>query len=763
MPAPAPSAKPPPSAAAAPAPQDWVQRLSEFLAREASVEAILVDPAHHTVSLATLGEVDTLQLQQKLQSVLRTLDEAHVSGGSPGPVAHRPSPGGITVRLLPNETLFEKPSCPTAPLFWKWREFAWPEPEELEQASDDEWKALAFQASICGLALAAGFATSHLASAPPWLAIAFYLVSLVAGAWDAAIDAFAKIRKGQLDIHFLMLAVAIGAVAIGAWTEGALLLFLFSASGAMEHYALHRTHREINALTRHAPKFAHLLLPDGETEDRPVDSLRPGDLLLVRPDEAFPVDGELLEGETAADESTLTGEASPVPKSVGDTVFSGTLNLWGAIRLRTTKLAAESSLQKIIRLIQRAQHLRAPSQRFTDRFGTRYTYAILGAVTAMFFVWWLGFGHAPFATSEEAPSAFYRAMTLLVVASPCALVLSIPSAILAAIAWGAKNGILFRGGAAIEKLAEIDTIALDKTGTLTTGELTIDGIESFPPGRERDVADFAFTLERNSNHPIARAITAYGKRQNLQARPLTDFRSLTGKGLRGQIEAKVTYLGRRELLAGGELAAFIGHIPEPPVSLTEVWVVHEDLIGRILLKDEIRRESKATLDALARGGIHTIMLTGDRREAAEQVASELGIQEIRAGLHPEDKVAAIKALTDARHRVAMVGDGVNDAPCLAAADVSIALGGRGSDAALEQSDVVLMRDRIEKLLTARRLSLAAKSIIRQNLAISLGTILIMVTITVLGHPHLTLGVIAHEGSTVLVCLNSLRLLFLKPG
>ncbi len=738
---------------------EWVARLTDFLSGEKQVEAILVDAQTHRVSVATLGKVDETRLKEKLDAVLRTLDET-VFSTPPTAGAGGGGTGIIQVRQLPHETLLEKPSCPTAPLFWKWREFAWPEADELEAQTQEEWKAMAWQAGICGVSLVGAWALAKTGTGPAWLPIAFYSVSLLSGGWDAAIDTWAKLRQGQLDIHFLMLAVAAGAVAIGAWAEGALLLFLFSLSGALEHYALHRTHREINALTKASPKTARVVLPSGETETRAVALLEPGDLIIVKPDETFPVDGEILEGKTAADESNLTGESHPVPKEVGDKVFSGTLNEWGLVRVEVTRLASESALQKIIALIQQAQHLKAPSQRFTDRFGTHYTYVILSVTLIMFLVWWLVLKVPPFENTEATGfSAFYRAMTLLVVASPCALVLSIPSAILAAIAWGAKHGILFRGGAAIEKLAEVDAVALDKTGTLTTGELTVHAVESFPEGREDDVAAIAYTLESQSNHPIARAITEYGKKHGLASRDLDEFQSLSGKGLRGKVDEKVCYLGRRELMESGALKDFIAQAPEPPVEFAEVWVVHEDLIGRVLLKDQIRQESKGVLAALKASGVTTIMLTGDRRGAAEKVAHELGVDDVRAGLHPEDKVKAIQELAEAGHKVAMVGDGVNDAPSLAAAYVSVAMGGKGSDAALEQSDVVLMKDRIEKLLTARSLSLSARHVIHQNLAISLGTVLLMVSLALLGNVHLTLGVMAHEGSTVLVCLNSLRLLF----
>ena len=461
---------------------------------------------------------------------------------------------------------------------------------------------------------------------------------------------------------------------------------------------------------------------------------------------------------TASDESALTGESLPVEKEVGEPVFSGTLNLWGAVEVIVRRRPAESTLQKIIRLIQTAQKLKAPSERFTDKFGAGYTLLALGATAAMFLVWWQGLGLPAFANTGGTTSAFYRAMTLLVVASPCALVLSIPSAILAAIAWGARHGVLFRGGAAIEKLAEVDLVALDKTGTLTTGELTVVGHESFPPGREQDVIELACALEANSPHPIARAITHHGKKHGVRARPVEDFESLTGRGVRGRHGGAMCLLGRRELLEEGPLAEWAKHLPPAPAELTEVWVVAPSLIGRVLLRDEIRVQSRGVLARLGADGIATVMLTGDRRHAAEAVAHEIGIDEVRAGLSPEDKVAAIQAYGAQGRRVAMVGDGVNDAPSLAAAYVSVAMGARGSDAALEQSEVILMNDRIDNFLAALHLSRRARRIIRQNLFVALGTVIVMVLASIAGLVPLTLGVFAHEGSTVVVCMNSLRLL-----
>jgi Cd2+/Zn2+-exporting ATPase len=743
----------------------WTTELIRFLEEQPGVAAVRLNTADMKVSVATLGRIDAAQLEAQIQQVLHAI-EAKLAAGrrGEGPMTQ----AGFVVRQAGSVTTVERPTCATAPQFYRWQEYSLPEEEhDAEQGhghghggEEGEWRVLSVLAAICGVAGVAGFVAQKL-GAPEWVSISLYVVALVAGGWDAAIDSWENVRQRRLDIHFLMLSVAVGAVLVGAWGEAVLLLFLFSGAGAMEAYAMDRTQREVSSLLRTAPKEATILGADGSEKVVAVDALQVGDRLLVKPGEMFAADGEVVKGETASDESALTGESVPVDKGVGAGVFSGTLNLWGAVEVTVTRLPGESTLQKIVRLIQTAQKLKAPSQRFTDRFGGNYTLLVLGAVTVMFFVWWLGFGLPPFRSVEGQSSAFYRAMTLLVVASPCALVLSIPSAILAAIAWGAKHGVLFRGGAAIEKLADIDTVALDKTGTLTTGELAVVSVESFPAGRERELLELAHALERNSQHPIARAIVRQARKENAEPREITRFESITGQGVRAQVPGGHAFLGRRELVAAGPFAQWLERVPPAPAEFSEVWVVAPGLVGRLLLKDQLRAESRGVLSALKAGGIKTVMLTGDRRHTAESVAKELGLDEVRAGLSPEQKVEIVDGFRQAGRKVAMVGDGVNDAPSLAAAYVSVAMGARGSDAALEQSEVVLMHDRIENFLAALRLSRRARRVIKQNLVISLGTVILMVIASLFGAIPLTLGVIAHEGSTVVVCLNSLRLLLGK--
>lgn len=733
----------------------WTDTLAEFLKQEPGVEAVRLDPSSRKVSIATLGTVDLRQLEKRLAETLTAIESQLVKTAK--------APAGFTLKREGEVSELAEVSCETAPKFWKWREVHWPELEPAvdAHAEESEWRELTVLASVCAVFGLAGFAASRIGAAPSWLPTALYAVALVAGGWDATIDSWENIKKGKLDIHFLMLAVAVGAVSIGAWTEAVLLLFLFSASGAMEEFAMDRTHREVSALLKSAPKKATLLPPAGGAREISIEEIGIGDRLLVKPGEAFAADGNVEKGRSASDESALTGEAVPVEKGVGDPVFSGTINLWGAVEFKVMRLPGESTLQKIIRLIQTAQKLRAPSERFTDKFGGTYTLAVLGVCAAMFLVWWLGFDLPPFQNVDGVRSAFYRAMTLLVVMSPCALVLSIPSAILAAIAWGAKHGVLFRGGAAIEKLAGINVVAMDKTGTLTTGELAVVGYESFPAGRDQEIMELAYALEANSQHPLARAIVRDAKARGVRELGLEEFQSITGQGVSGRLGGSQVLLGRRELLEKGPLAEWSRNLPPAPAELAEVWIVGRDVIGRVLLRDQIRAESRGVLAELKRLGIKTMMLTGDRRQAAESVARELGLDEVKAGLTPEEKVDAIQAEKTSGRRIAMVGDGVNDAPSLAAADVSVAMGARGSDAALEQAEVILMHDRIENFLSALRLSKRAKAIIVQNLAISLGVVVLMALAAIFGIIPLAVGVAAHEGSTVVVCLNSLRLLFGK--
>lgn len=770
-----------------------LQDLAHVMVHDPVLKAVWLDVTHQKVSYAFQGGADSAESQEQIENLLEKHGIGQLPDGQKNNAwdiisemcehgSQKALPVGVRMIFMPDAgIMLEKESCPTAPRFWRWNEINWvklkPRQAAITQAQEHaahahppdhghhhehhDWKPQLLSATICGALAIAAFIVGRDASDPTSnqqaLSVALYLAAFISGAWFPAQEVWALLQKRIVDIHFLMLAVGVGAASTGHWAEGAMLLFLFSLSGAMEALAMARTEREIQGLFKDAPKESTRIDSMGNESRIDVDAITAGMHLRIRPGEQFPVDAEVLTGSSSADESTLTGESVPVDKSPGDTVFSGTMNTWGIIECAAQCPASESSLARIITLIREAQESKAPSQRFTDRFGTGYTYAVLGASALMFCVWWLGFGIPAFSDPSGETSAFYRAMTLLVVASPCALVLSIPSAILAGIAAGARGGVLFRGGIAIEKLAEITHVAMDKTGTLTSGELEVVSVESFPAGREDEILSTAAALAHQSTHPLSRSIVRHWRAAHPQAElPATvAFRSLTGMGIAGEVDGEKVELGRRDLFD-----STWDQMPDlPPVGVTETLIGGGGLRGRILLRDQVRPESVTLLKKLYALGLKVTMLTGDRKESAQKVADEINLRDFQAELHPEGKVAAIRAWRNQGEHVAMIGDGVNDAPSLAAADVAVGMGLRGSDAVLEQADVILMQDRLENFHYAYTLSRKARRIIRQNLVISLGVIVILVLGALSSMLPLTLGVIGHEGSTVVVVLNSLRLLF----
>lgn len=744
-----------------------IREVSKILGEEPQLEAVALSAPEKKLSIATLGEDRDERLAGR---VSQAVSEGPVHCGEVTAdgrcIACGEKPSGqvqgsrVVVKSVLGNTLIEKQTCPTAISFWKWVSLKWPQyaPREHKpfDSGEEEWHTMAWLAGGCLAFGLLGFAAEHFL---PQISLPLYAAAYLCGGWDAAKDAWDRVRHAQLDVHFLMLAVAAGAASIGAWREGALLLFLFSASGAMEHYAMGRTKRAISALFRDAPKTARVL-KDGHETTVAVEDLTPGMVLLVTAGDQIPADLEILKGETECDESSLTGESRPIAKEPGDTALAGAINLWGAIEGRVLRPASESALQKIISLIQEAQTMKAPSQKFTDRFGTGYTWTVLLLCAGMFLVWWLVVGLPPFLSTDTTPSAFYRTMTLLVVASPCALVLSVPSSILSAIASGARRGVLFRGGAAIETLAAVQVVALDKTGTLTTGDLSLEKFDCLR-GEVRQARQIAATLARLSQHPLSRAIRKAAVAWKTTPDEATEFESIPGHGLRATIAGHEYRLGNRKLVES------LTPIPDTPETNAlsggaEVWIAGPGLLARLTFRDQIRPESRKTLAALRAAGIRTVMLTGDHTGAAALIGREVGVDEIRSGLLPEEKVSAVQELKNSgRTSVAMIGDGVNDAPCIAAADVGVAMGARGSDAALEQAEIVLMNDRLENFLLARELSRRSRRIILQNITIALGTVVVMMTAAFLFPIPLALGVAMHEGSTVVVVLNSLRLLMIR--
>ena len=614
-----------------------------------------------------------------------------------------------------------------------------------------EWRKLAFFAATSGVLGLLSLVAAHFGGdASPW-ALILIAGSCLAGGWDAAIDGWAALKERRIDVHLLMIVVAVGAWIVGAQWEGALLLFLFSTAGAIEHYAMDRTRGAIDALLDKSPKHARRLGPDGVETEVPVAALLPGDRIAILPGELVPADGKVLSGESAVDESNLTGEAKPAPKQAGSDVAGGTLNSWGRLIVEVTRAERDSALQRIVRLIREAQDSKAPAQRAIDKWGDAYAIFVLCA--AMLFFVFLQFT-APDGVGQASP--LYRAMTLLVVLSPCALVLSVPSAVLAAIAAGARQGILFRGGAAVERLADVDCICFDKTGTLTAGVPEVAALEVFPAGTDRLRALSAFlTLEASTTHPFAAGVVRACLEEGASLLAVHGLSNSPGQGVAGTVAGTRWSVGTREFVGGGALPA--AAVAEGAI-VSEVWASDGTVTIRATLVDRIRDESRPTLSALHARKIRTVMLTGDREEAAAVAARQVGIQSYAAALTPDAKMAAIRRYSSEGHVVAMVGDGVNDAPSLAAADVAIGMGGRGSDAALESSDLVLTDDRIGRLVDAIELSRSARLAIRFNVLISVGAALGMAAYVVFRGAPLPLAVSVHEGSTIVVCLNGLRLL-----
>jgi Cd2+/Zn2+-exporting ATPase len=630
------------------------------------------------------------------------------------------------------------------PVIWKrislpaWRNRPYP------PAISRNHRVMLLLAGICGASALSAFLFERVGF-NGFIVASFFAIAYVGGSWFTAQDVWQSLKRGKIDIHFLMIAVAFGALFVNAWTEGATLLFLFSLSNALEQFANYRTRKSIESLLKVAPKHT-LRRENNRWIEVPVEDVSADDELLVKPGELFPVDGIVIEGATSADESALTGEAIPVAKQIGDNVSGGTLNLDGQSVIRATRELQKSALNRILGLIELAQQQKAPAQRFTDAFSRYYTWFALllgaGVFGALLFL-------------HRAPAeAFYRAMTVLVVASPCALVLSIPSAILIAIAAGARRGILFRGGVAVENLARATQFAFDKTGTLTKGSLIVSKITTFDHRSEDDVLQIAASIAQFSTHPLAGAICLAAEKRDLKLIAARDFLNVPGLGMEASVDERRVFVGSRRFMRDrGISCPVIG-----PTNAAEVWIGDRHACGVIFLRDEIRPGARRVIDFLKRSGLMVTLLTGDRAEPAATVAEQVGILDVRAQLSPQAKLNCIHAWRAAGEKVAMVGDGINDAPSLTAADVSIGMGARGSDAALEQADVILMHDKIENVEESFRLSRRARAVIFQNITISLGVIFVLLILALAEKINLTAGVIGHEGSTVVVIFNALRLL-----
>ncbi|MFQ5839950.1 MAG: heavy metal translocating P-type ATPase [Candidatus Methylomirabilales bacterium] len=618
-----------------------------------------------------------------------------------------------------------------------------------------ERRRMAALTGVCLLALGVGSLFGYLPGVPRIAQVACFVVAYAAGGYYSARAAMAALRKGVVDVNLLMVTAALGAAVIDYWHEGAVLMFLFSLSNTLEAFAMARTRRAVTALMDLSPDEA-LVRRDGKEDRVPVADLRVGDLIIVGPSERVPVDGRVVAGHSGVDESPITGESMPVEKGSGDGVYAGSLNQQGVLEIRMTRPASESTLARVIRLVQDAQSRKAETQHLTEWIGRRYTVGVLGGVTLFTLIMVLLL-QWPFATT------FYRAMTLLVVASPCALVISIPAAILAAIAAGARDGILFKGGITLEEAAGIQVVALDKTGTITEGQPRVTDVVSLADADAATVLSLAAAVELRSEHHLGRAVIEAAEEQQGIAATAEEIETFPGRGIRGRVNGRRVWVGNlgflREIGTSLEAAVVSRMQALESQGKTVVLVGAENLLGLIAVADTIRPVAKQVVDDLRRMGVaHLVMLTGDNGRVTKAVAAEVGISEWRAGLLPEAKVSTIQDLIAMRGPVAMVGDGVNDAPALAAATVGVAMGGAGTDVALETADVVLMADDLTKLPRVLHLSRRCRRVILQNLSFAGLTILVLVISTLLGWTTLPVGVVGHEGSTLLVVMNGLRLL-----
>lgn len=628
---------------------------------------------------------------------------------------------------------------------------------------------------LCGLTLVSGWLLPKFIPGAGHLSLALLVLSYVFGGFFTLKEAFRDILQWRVEIDTLMLVAAAGAAILGEWAEGALLLFLFSLGHALEAHAMGRAKDAIEALSKLAPTTA-LVRRGTEVVEVALEQLQVGDTVLVKPNERLPADGFVIHGESSVNQAPITGESVPVDKVAVPSVeaaaanpkkleseygvFAGTINGSGALEIQVTRVAADSTLARVVDMVREAKTQKAPSQKFSDRFERIFVPVVLVVVGLAMFAWVV--------IDEPFSDSFYRAMAMLVAASPCALAISTPSAVLSGVARAARGGVLIKGGAPLELLGRLSAIAFDKTGTLTEGRPRLTDVVPADGVEDLQLLRVAVGVETLSDHPLAAAVVRDGtvRLGDVMPYPAVDLQSLTGRGVQAQVEERATYIGKDDLfdeipgaLMPDELRETVREL-ESGGRTTMVIRQGDTYLGVIGLMDTPREAAREVIASLRELGIRRmLMISGDNQYVADAVAREVGLDEARGDLLPDDKVETIKQLR-AEAEVAMLGDGVNDAPAMAHATVGIAMGAAGSDVALETADVALMADNLKTLPFAVGLSRATSRIIRQNIWISLGVVALLVPATVFGL-NLGVAVLFHEGSTVVVVFNALRLLGYK--
>lgn len=632
-----------------------------------------------------------------------------------------------------------------------------------------------FFAIFSGVFLIIGFVLDKLANLPLWLILFSYITSYFFGGYYITIEASKKIIKGGFDIDFLMIAAAAGAAYINSWAEGSLLLFLFSLGHALEHYAMNKAKKSIEALNSLSPKTA-LIKKNGKLQEIPIDGLRIKDVIVIKPHTKIAADGVIISGSSSINQAPITGESIPVDKTAisekkilpefnhidkKHIVFTGTINGDGSLEVLVLKLSKDSTVARLIKMVNEVETQKSPTQRLTKKFEKWYVPIVILIVLLLCFSYLI--------IDENFNTSLYRAISVLVAASPCALAISTPSAVLSGIARAAQKGVLIKGGKALEDLGEITTIAFDKTGTLTEGKPKLTNIIALNNFNKEEFINLILEVESLSSHPLAKAIANDLKlKYNIESQnKATNINAIQGMGISALYQNSDIFVGNIKLMERANIEVTPSIITKMESLLREgqtVMIVafKNEIIGLISVMDLPRQTAKDTLIKLKEIGIKKmVMLTGDHQKVGDAIAKQIGLNDAKGNLLPEDKVAEIKKLIKKYKKIAMVGDGVNDAPAMALSTVSIAMGAAGSDVALETADVALMSDNIENLPFLIALSRQSKRIINQNIWISLGVVAMLVPITILGITNIGLAVAFHEGSTLVVVLNALRLLRYK--
>lgn len=631
---------------------------------------------------------------------------------------------------------------------------AGPSPSQPFWQSNRYMQATMVAGSLLLLAMVFQAAHTH-----PLIWRSFYILAVLLGGYPPARAGLSLLIKArELDMNVLMMVAAIGALGLGQYQEGAVVVFLFALGNAIQGYTFDRTRNSIRSLMELAPAEALVRRADEELV-LPVDDIRMGEIVIIRPGERIPMDGEVRQGSSFVNQAAITGESVPVEKRPGDRVFAGTINEQGAMEIEVTTLARDNTVARIIHLVEEAEGEKAPAELLVDRFARYYTPAVMGAALLAAIL-------PPLLLHQPWHKWFYEALGMLLVSCPCALVISTPVAIVAAIGSAARKGVLIKGGVYLEKAGELTAIAFDKTGTLTRGKPELSAIIPVGAGDKTECLTIAAAMESRSEHPLGRAIVRYSQEKGIKLPVVSDFEAIAGKGVRARVGERVYLLGSPSFMQENNILMDGAEVILKPAQESAETVVLLADTGRMLavfmVGDTIRENAAGAINRLHQAGIiNTIMLTGDNKAAAQAIAAQTGVDEFKAELLPADKVAAVRDLLDRYEAVGMVGDGVNDAPALARATVGIAMGVAGADAALETADIALMGDDLSLLAYVIRLSRRARRIIKENIAFSLVFKAAILLLVIPGWLTLWLAVVGDMGTTLLVTLNGLRLMRIK--